>query len=304
MSRRPQIEEIEDSDDAFSDPSEDDIDDFVESDIIRRKETPSAASRPAQQSQQPPFGASSQPTLAQLQALAAQAQAQQGDPSGLREAPEGYNGFPALYPVYFDKNRSRAEGRRVSKALAVENPLARTLVDACADLRLPTVFEPSKTHPKDWANPGRVKVSLDAPSAATKINGKHHLYILVAKYLKSHPTTERSAGLRDQVRGMPPPPPANEPYPRPAVPRGWKLPELVPYLSPAMSGGGVSDNLFEDVMKGMQGLQGAGGAGGMPNMQQAMAALAGGGGMGALGAPGAAAGGAVDKKAKKGKGKA
>ncbi|EPE03790.1 signal recognition particle protein sec65 [Ophiostoma piceae UAMH 11346] len=304
MSRRPQIEEIEDSDDAFSDPSEDDIDDFVESDIIRRKETPAAASRPsAQQSQPPPFSASSQPTLAQLQALA-QAQQQMGgaDSTGLREAPEGYNGFPALYPIYFDKNRSRAEGRRVSKALAVANPLARTLVDACAELRLPTVFEPSKTHPKDWANPGRVKVDLDAASAATKVNGKHHLYILVAKYLASHPTTERSAGLRDQVRGMPPPPPSNEPYPRPAVPRGWKLPELVPYLSPAMSGGGVSDNLFEDVMKGMQGLQGAGGAGGMPNMQQAMAALAGGGGMGALGAPGAAAG--DTKKVKKGKGKA
>jgi len=44
--------------------------------------------------------------------------------------------------------------------LAVENPLAREIVTACGRLRLETLFEPSKLHPKDWANPGRVKVRL------------------------------------------------------------------------------------------------------------------------------------------------
>ena len=40
------------------------------------------------------------------------------------------------------------------------NPLAREIVDACQGLGLDTVFEPGKTHPKDWANPGRVRVGL------------------------------------------------------------------------------------------------------------------------------------------------
>ena len=44
--------------------------------------------------------------------------------------------------------------------LAVENPMAREIVNACARLRLETLFEPSKLHPKDWANPGRVKIKL------------------------------------------------------------------------------------------------------------------------------------------------
>lgn len=44
--------------------------------------------------------------------------------------------------------------------LAVENPLAREIVAACGKLRLETLFEPSKFHPKDWANPGRVKIKL------------------------------------------------------------------------------------------------------------------------------------------------
>lgn len=48
----------------------------------------------------------------------------------------------------------------VGKELAVENPLAREIVNACGRLRLETLFEPAKCHPRDWANPGRVKVKL------------------------------------------------------------------------------------------------------------------------------------------------
>lgn len=43
---------------------------------------------------------------------------------------------------------------------AVPNPLAREIVDAVQSLGLKTVFEPAKMHPKDWSNPGRVKVGL------------------------------------------------------------------------------------------------------------------------------------------------
>ncbi len=43
---------------------------------------------------------------------------------------------------------------------AVENPMAREIVNACGRLRLETLFEPAKLHPKDWSNPGRVKVKV------------------------------------------------------------------------------------------------------------------------------------------------
>jgi signal recognition particle subunit SRP19 len=71
-----------------------------------------------------------------------------------------YKDFQCIYPVYFDKTRSRAQGRRVGKENAVENPLAREIVDACGKLMLETLFEPAKLHPKDWSNPGRVKVKV------------------------------------------------------------------------------------------------------------------------------------------------
>jgi signal recognition particle subunit SRP19 len=78
---------------------------------------------------------------------------------------EKYKGFQCLYPVYFDRTRSRAEGRRVGTEMAVPNPLARDIVDATQELGLRVVFEPGKMHPKDWANPGRVRVLI-------KVDGK------------------------------------------------------------------------------------------------------------------------------------
>lgn len=42
----------------------------------------------------------------------------------------------------------------------MRNPLAREIVDAVAVLGFKPVFEPAKCHPKDWSNPGRVRVLL------------------------------------------------------------------------------------------------------------------------------------------------
>jgi signal recognition particle subunit SRP19 len=37
--------------------------------------------------------------------------------------------------------------------------------------------------------------------------------------------------------------------PPPAVPKGWKINEILPVYSRALSGGGVSDNLMRDLMR-------------------------------------------------------
>ena len=67
---------------------------------------------------------------------------------------EKFKRFQCVYPLYFDTTRSRAQGRRVGKAQAVANPLARDIVDAISGLGLKALFEPGKLHPKDWSNPG------------------------------------------------------------------------------------------------------------------------------------------------------
>jgi len=97
---------------------------------------------------------------------------------------------------------------------------------------------------------------------------EHHLYNLVADYLRAHPTTKDSAS-RLRIAGMPPP---TQPIPPPAAPKGWKMGSILPLHSPALSGGGVNENYLKDMMAEMQG---QGGMPGMPNMPPGM--LGGGG---------------------------
>lgn len=303
----PRIEEVEDSDVDMSDPSEGDIDDFDEADILR----PRSAARPSSTQ------TSSDPRAHLVHPSHIPSSVSPGAPppaGGAFSIPtttanaKAYAHYHCLYPVYFDATRTRAEGRRVSAALAVPNPLAREIVNACRDLRLQTLFEPEKMHPKDWANPGRVKIApLKQAGGGSGIKNKHQLYILIAQHLRKHPTNEKSASLWERIPGGPPAPEqgGEKGYPRPAVPRGWKMGEWLPYYSPAMTGGGVSENLFKDMMKEMGGAGGGAGMPGLPggmDMASLMGAM---GGMG--GAPGGGEieeGGGKKKKEKKGKGKA
>ncbi|KAI0202636.1 signal recognition particle, SRP19 subunit [Astrocystis sublimbata] len=314
----PRIEEVSDSDDDVSDPSEGDIDDFRDSDIMR-------AIPPKKP--QPPVAASTSTSTIQPQVKSAPNPSQQNAPQpGLQ--PNDIKDYQMLYPVYFDATRTRAQGRRVPSSLAVKNPLAREIANACAALRLSPVFEAHRTHPKDWANPGRVRIALkEARARNHPIKNKHHLYVVVAKYLQEHPTTDDSAALRSGLQGMGLGGMGNlgggnelyaegKPWPRPAVPEKWKMGELLPAYSAAMTGGGVSENAFKDMMKemqggggGMPGMPGMGGAGGMPGMNaDMMSMLQNMGGMGGMlggggGGGGSAAGGSEGggKKGKKGK---
>lgn len=78
--------------------------------------------------------------------------------------------WQCLYPLYFDAQRTRAEGRRVTSVQAVNNPLAREIADAVLALNLQLAVEPDKTHPKDWANPGRVRVLVKENGRAVNRN--------------------------------------------------------------------------------------------------------------------------------------
>lgn len=276
----PRVEEVSDSDDDISDPSEGDIDEFDDADILQRvdqeqRRTTTLASRPAPQQQQQQH---------QTQYQQQQPQQQNVDDASL------FADYQCLYPVYFDATRTRAEGRRVKRSEAVENPLAREIAQACGNLQLQALFEPTKTHPRDWSNPGRVKVKVKG-SGNPNVKNKHHLYLLVARHLRQNPAVEGCRALRAvAVPGLQMPD-HDKPWPRPAVPKGWKLGDLLPHYSPAVTGGGVTENFLQDMMKDMQGMGGPGGAGDMASM---LAAATGGSSGG---------GGAIEEKKAKKKGK-
>ena len=58
--------------------------------------------------------------------------------------------------------------------------------------------------------------------------------------------------MRLKIAGMPLP---DKPIPPAASPRGWKIGTILPLHSPALSGGGVSENIFKEMMQEMQGGQ-------------------------------------------------
>ncbi|KAK5945106.1 signal recognition particle subunit [Knufia obscura] len=293
----PRIEEVSDSDPEIDDPS-----DFLGNEIIRpaNAPTPSQRSQPSSSSQnptltRPPPPSQSQPTEAEIYAKRAELKP-----------------YTTLYPIYFSSARTRHTGRRVSSKLAVQNPLAFNLLKAVRQVAGPTLrvaFEPDKTHPKDWANPGRVKVQLfDADTKEPlhpSIKNKQYLYNLVAEYMKDHPTKPEDP-LELKLQGLPVP--ENFLDTKVAVPRGWKMGDVLPVHSAAVSGGGVSDNFFKDAMEEMKQAQaagqlpaGGGGPGGMDMnaMAQMMQNM---GGMGGMGGGGGGSSGGGKKKDKKLKG--
>jgi len=168
----PRIEEVDD----VSDPDEMDLDafDFARpgQTTLQQAQAPQQRQQQQQQQQQP-----NADMMAQMQALLSGGGGGQpgNNPGGMdpqerlrleRAQQEKSKAYQCIYPIYFDAARSREQGRRVSKADAVKNPLAREIVDALqwvaqqVGFALQIVFEPSKCHPKDWANPGRVRVEV------------------------------------------------------------------------------------------------------------------------------------------------
>ncbi|KAF2230054.1 signal recognition particle, SRP19 subunit [Viridothelium virens] len=237
MAHHARIEEVSDSDPDDMDPSDFDPTPSSSTTLPFRPTAPSAASSLMNPSAIPSTSSSTQPRQAY-------------DPQKTKH-------YHCLYPLYFDASRTRTEGRRVPASAAVTNPLARTIVDAVATLGLSAVFEPGKTHPRDWANPGRVRVLLKQQDEGWErgrmgVQSKSHLYVLVSRYLAEHETRPDDP-LRVRVPGLPPSAKDGRAPEGVGVPRGWKVGAVLPMHSPAVSGGGVSENLLKDMMAEMKG---------------------------------------------------
>ncbi|GAA5844038.1 hypothetical protein JCM11251_003006 [Rhodosporidiobolus azoricus] len=139
---------------------------------------------------------------------------------------EEFKGWETIYPIYVDAKRPQQDGaRRVNSKTAVQWPQAEQMAKACRQLGFETVFEPSKTHPKDWENPGRVRVMLkreDGKPQNSTIKNKRILLTRICDMLRPFQPTA---------------PPATESNPNPIPPIYKRLPPN----SPAISHGTLDD---------------------------------------------------------------
>ncbi len=64
-----------------------------------------------------------------------------------------------VWPEYFDSNRTKSEGRKVPKRLAVDSPKAAAIVEAAEKLGLNPTVEKEVAYPKSWwIKSGKVSV--------------------------------------------------------------------------------------------------------------------------------------------------
>lgn len=67
-----------------------------------------------------------------------------------------------LYPAYFDAERSREDGRRVARRIAVHAPTVEEIAAAATTLGLKPKVEPERAHPSTpWKRDGRVLVGAN-----------------------------------------------------------------------------------------------------------------------------------------------
>ncbi|KAH0834834.1 signal recognition particle SRP19 subunit [Lanmaoa asiatica] len=70
-----------------------------------------------------------------------------------------YKKWTCIYPIYIDAKRPYGRGeRRIARGKSVWWPLSKDIADATNRLGLGTLHEVNKSHPRDWENPGRVRV--------------------------------------------------------------------------------------------------------------------------------------------------
>ncbi|KAF9205837.1 signal recognition particle subunit [Haplosporangium sp. Z 27] len=124
------------------------------------------------------------------------------------EEAEQFKSWMCIYPCYIDGTKTVAEGRRISKAKAcVKQPWAKDIVEALKELRLSQAFEPGKTHPRDWANRGRVRVLFkeNGRFCHPTIHTKNELLIkLAATINKTHAKEESSGHKRSEFSPLSP----------------------------------------------------------------------------------------------------
>jgi signal recognition particle subunit SRP19 len=180
--------------------------------------------------------------------------------------------YQVIYPIYIDARFAHKNGeRRVSKARAVKYPKAQEIAEVCGRvLGLAPVFEPEKTHPRDWQNPGRVRILIKDKASGRLLNPAIKDSTLTLRSLclefRAHAisTTEYTLlqklcdGIR-LLRSHAPTDPSSIlfklPYHSPAISYGT--------LDEALKGGGKMQEMMKGMLGGgMPGAAGAIGAGG------------------------------------------
>ena len=91
-----------------------------------------------------------------------------------------------MYPAYIDESLTLEEGRKVSKALALQNPTVIELKQACDRLKLTAVME-KKFYPRQQWVMGRLKIQMkdDSGKLLSQYKNRMDIYRAIATNIKA-----------------------------------------------------------------------------------------------------------------------
>ncbi|KAF9226358.1 signal recognition particle, SRP19 subunit [Gyrodon lividus] len=96
-----------------------------------------------------------------------------------------YKKWTCIYPIYIDAKRPYGKGeRRIAREKSVWWPLSKDIADVTNRLGLGTLHEINKSHPRDWENPGRVRVQWKKDGRL--VNGAIKTSVSSSSSLSSH----------------------------------------------------------------------------------------------------------------------
>mmetsp|Transcript_56680 Transcript_56680/g.64963 ORF Transcript_56680/g.64963 Transcript_56680/m.64963 type:complete len:143 (+) Transcript_56680:23-451(+) len=78
--------------------------------------------------------------------------------------------WKVLYPAYIDSTKKIDQGRAIPLKHCVENPTIQEMSEILQYLKIRHVIEPHKAYPKDWINPGRIRVQLLDDDSSKPLN--------------------------------------------------------------------------------------------------------------------------------------
>lgn len=100
------------------------------------------------------------------------------------------DGFFVLYPVYFDSRATRAQGRRVTAAVAAPGPTAKDVFQAAKAAGLDPVLEDEHHHPSAWFERGG-RVLVPEGAVGSKRDAIAQVGAGIRKVVESRPEGQR-----------------------------------------------------------------------------------------------------------------
>lgn len=121
--------------------------------------------------------------------------------------PEGFKEWVCVYPIYINKERTLAEGRRVKKSVAIKNPILPELMDVMTTTGLQVCGEPNKIHPREKSKEppfwGRIRVQLkdqEGKLINEKFKTREDVYVFLASMIPQLKSRNQPKANPDEKR--------------------------------------------------------------------------------------------------------